>query len=156
MGRDLSSHNKKIVENKLRKSTESIEERITKVLTMVAQEIVLYIEGARQIPVYTGNLQDSTGVGVYRNGVLRSYMPTQTATVAQEYAYRPIWGTEELAKALNVGATEFSKGIWIVLFSAVPYAWFIDDKYNFFEDGVAKELLNTFYSYMKTEFPNSI
>lgn len=148
------SHNKKIFSIGLNKYREELELRIVNVLTELAQSIIVYVEGAYQIPIYTGNLSDSTGVGIYRNGHLTSYLPTKKAIVPQTYEGQTIWGDEELINALQLSATEFSSGIWIVLFSAAPYAFKLEEKYNYFNDGIVEDMMNEFRTLVSAEFPN--
>ncbi len=152
--KDWSSHNKKVFSIGLNKYREGLEMRIVNVLTELAQSVIVYVEGSGQLPIYTGNLADSTGVGVYRNGHLTSYLPTKRAIVPQEYEGQTVWGDEELMNALQMSATEFSSGIWIVLFSAVPYAFKLEKKYNYFDDGIVEDMMSEFRTLVSAEFPN--
>lgn len=79
--------------------------------------------GNEDFPVWTGQMHDSTGVGVYDNGILRGYYPNTIGIVSQTNGDKDgIVGIKYLQKALEKGQTTFNKGIWIVLFSTVPYA----------------------------------
>jgi hypothetical protein len=82
--------------------------------------------GNVDFPISLGHMRDSTGMGVYIDGALRSFTPTPavgTPEEPQRYKERKdIVGVEELKKALTLGATAYNSGIWVVLFSAVPYA----------------------------------
>jgi hypothetical protein len=72
---------------------------------------------------------DATGVAVYYDGVVRSYIPTKHAKQRQSLGgISNIDGTSYLQSAINNGSTTFSKGIWIVLYSATPYAYYINMK----------------------------
>lgn len=115
-----------------------MENKILSLLLDVADDLVYWIEGSKSIPVATGNLQDSTGVGVYYNGTLRKFNPTQIASVPRD----GLWGTMELSKALELASTDFNSGLWIVIFSTMPYAMKIDDKTNFFAGGLRSDLLS--------------
>lgn len=117
-----------------------IEKKIIEVLDYVAQDIILFIEGSPDIPVLTGNLRDSTGLGIYHHGILTRYEPLNTAVIAQKYKGNQIWGFQELDKVYTYGATLYSKGIWLVLFSSVPYAISINEKKNYFDDQIVKQL----------------
>lgn len=152
--KDWSSHNKKVFTIGLTKYREALELRIIKVLTELAESVIVYVEGSGQLPIYTGNLADSTGVGVYRNGHLTSYLPTKRAIEPQTYEGQTVWGDEALMDALQLSATEFSSGIWIVLFSAVPYALKLEEKYNYFDDGVVVDMMNEFRTLVSAEFKN--
>lgn len=80
--------------------------------------------GNNQFPVWHGQLHDANGVAVYINGKTVSFMPTKRAKVPQSYgSIKNIVGHDWLKIAIDEGAARFSKGIWIVLFSAVPYAY---------------------------------
>lgn len=97
----------------------------------VAQTIVNVIDGnftppngTNQFPVWSSNLHDATGVGVYCDGVLSSFTPTARATTAQiDESITGIFGSKFLQQALANAATQFNSGLWIVLFSSVPYAY---------------------------------
>jgi hypothetical protein len=154
MAEDFGNNNDKVFRKILKKRVRGLEDRIVKVLTDLAKSVVMYVEGSGQIPVYTGNLADSTGVGVYRNGRLTSYAPTKRALEPQSYKEQTVWGYEELDQALVMASTDFSNGIWIVLFSAVPYAVKLEGKYDYFEGGVVKDMLGEFKRIVKAEFPN--
>lgn len=114
-----------------------IKAKLVAMLKSVAQDLVNYIDGAfmpwerliggnDNFPVWEGQLHDATGVGVYVDGALASYMPTTKAFEPQYYEGEVVVGAPRLQAALQAGATTFGKGIWIVLFSAVPYAYQIN------------------------------
>lgn len=108
--------------------------KLIDILRQVAQRMVDIIDGVfvpmppyepggnENFPVWRGHMHDSTGVAIYDDGVTVAYLPTKKAIKTQTYDRRKVVGSEELRKAINEGATKFSKGLWIVLFSAVPYA----------------------------------
>lgn len=118
-----------------------IEPKISAMLKDVAQKVVSEIDSIASIPNYTGNLRDSHGVGVYVDGYLASYIPTQSATRPQSSGFGGeniynIWGTSYLNDALNEATEDFSSGIWLVIFAAVPYAFYINEsnaKAGFFD-----------------------
>lgn len=97
----------------------------------VAQKIVDVIDGnfappdgTDEFPVFTGNLHDATGVGVYCDGVLSSFIPTAMAAESQTDANgMGVFGSELLQQALSEAVIQFESGVWIVLFSTVPYAY---------------------------------
>lgn len=118
--------------------TRFVEQQIKpKLLAMckeVAQTIVDAIDGnftppngTDQFPVWSSNLHDATGVGVYCDGALSSFIPTARATAAQtDGGMAGIFGLELLQQALSEAVTQFQNGVWIVLFSTVPYAYKIN------------------------------
>ena len=81
-------------------------------------------KGNSGFPVYSGQLHDSTGIGVYVNGRLQGYKPTAVGRSKQHFGgTKDIVGAEYLDNAISMASTKFAKGIWIVLFSTVPYAY---------------------------------
>ena len=123
------AHNKAVLEQGLRRHINSVvKPELVAYLRNVAQGLVAAIDGnAFAIPVYTGNLKDATGVGVYVDGVMSAFMPTKTAQKKQAMKGHPyIFGSEFLAASLREGSTTFSTGVWLVIFSAVPYAYKIN------------------------------
>lgn len=123
------SHNKAALEQGMRKHINSVTKpELVAYLRKVAEQLVAAIDGNTfSIPVYTGNLKDATGVGVYVDGVMSAFMPTKTAVKKQAMKGRPyIFGSEFLAASLREASTTFSTGVWLVIFSAVPYAYKIN------------------------------
>ncbi len=133
---DYAAHNSRVFKVGLKNYADSvITPKIEAVLRDVAQRMVNTIDrafepfeqyggGTTQFPVWEGQLHDATGVGVYINGKLSSYLPTKKGFDEQVYEDEDgIIGSERLQQALNAAVSQFSKGIWIVLFSAVPYAY---------------------------------
>lgn len=106
---------------------------VLKRMRRIAQKMVDFIDGnfsknSQQFPQFTANLHDATGIAIYDDGGLDRYLPTQRATAAQ---MSPIgedeWGREELENAIKQGLTKYSKGLWLVMFSASSYAEDIED-----------------------------
>lgn len=127
--RSWMAHNKEVLERGLRLHVKKeIQPDLVNYLKNVAQQIVSAIDGgAYSIPVYTGNLHDATGVGVYVDGMMAAFMPTKLAVKKQAMKGRPyIFGSEFLAESLREATTTFAKGVWFVVFSAVPYAYKIN------------------------------
>lgn len=153
-----------------------LEQRLSIVCQTLAEDVKIFIEAFDEMdnmPVDTGNLADGTGVGVYINGALRGYVPAQIATEPQNDKGRGltnIWGTEYLQAALSESTSKFAKGIWVVLFSTVPYAVRVDSKgtvkkrgknkgatktpAGFFSTTLRAEMLKSFKTAFAREFPN--
>lgn len=120
------THNNRVFSDKLEHHANTvIKAKISAMLGRVADWMVTYIEdafegpyGTNQFPVFSANLHDATGIGVYIDGVMTAYKPTQRAIVEND----GVFGSTELDKALSESTSQFATGIWIVLFSAVPYA----------------------------------
>lgn len=131
-----TSRNASIV-GKGNKGTKNFFAKVEK-LKSIADDVLSIVEDS--IPYDTGNLMDSTGVGVYVNGVLSAFRYSQQATVPQTYHGKKVWGKETLDKALAFGASTYIDGVWIVIFSTVPYAGY-QDKLSGFFSGVMKQNL---------------
>ena len=143
--------NQKLIERRIDEVGNNSLARLLNALYTVAQDVMEYIDSQKVIPIYTGNLKDATGIGVYNNGVLKRYVPSQIATRPQSSGFHhrneyDIWGHQYLSDALEAASKEeYGKGIWIVLFSAVPYAFYIEDRDAFFSD-IKDVMLNAIIS----------
>ena len=143
--------NQKLIERRIDEVSNNSLAGLLNVLYKVAQDVMEYIDSQKVIPIYTGNLKDATGIGVYRNGVRKKYVPARIATVPQSSGFHhrneyDIWGHQYLSDALEAASKEeYGKGIWIVLFSAVPYAFYIEDRDAFFSD-IKDVMLNAIIS----------
>lgn len=79
--------------------------------------------GTHQFPKWSGELAASTGAAIYCNGVFDSFVPNIYITKQQlDDQGNEIDGRSLLESAIAAGATQYTKGIWIVLYSTVPYA----------------------------------
>lgn len=142
---DYTAHNSKIFNVGLKNFAErEIKTKLETMLRSVAERLVAYIDGGftpptgtSQFPVYTGNLHDATGVGVYIDGRLSSYVPTAIAVEQQTNRGEiGIDGSINLRLALQAATSQFAKGIWIVLFSTVSYAYKINTQGSRWNRGV--------------------
>lgn len=170
MAKSWVGHNNKVFQKAITEHRAKLGKSLMSVFDRLAIEIVEYVEAFEDIegmPYYTANLADSTGIGVYLDGSLAVYMPTQKATEPQEYmGNEGIWGTEYLYDALVAGQTDFNKGIWVVLFSSVPYAVKVDNfgtthsdgststPAGYFSEKLTTEMLKNFKTAFAREFPN--
>ena len=152
-------HNNKVFQKAISEHKALLEQKLNGVMREVATKMRDWLVSG-QTPYYTGNMQDATGLGVYINGTLSAYAPMQTAWEAQTYKGQDVWGYAELQDALQEGYTNFSKGIWLVVFSAVPYAFEVDaygtikNASGYFSEGIVGELLDQFKTAFAREFPN--
>lgn len=101
-------------------------------LKRVAQDIVDAVDSDSYIPEYTSNLHDATGVAIYNDGKVESFLPTKRATKKSHsgfdgLAHYGIDGSEWLQNTIAEAATTFASGLWFVVISAVPYAYRIDE-----------------------------
>lgn len=152
--KNYASHNKMVFKSTLEDAKYRISRPLlTAKLRKIAVDMVDEIDGNLwndddTFPIWTSNLHDSTGLAVYDYGAITSFIPPQYAAVAQKYGnIQDIWGSQYLKDFINESAGRFSKGIWIVLFSAVPYAGKVNEVgspllrgINFF--GLLKEMMS--------------
>lgn len=132
---NYTAHNSKVFKVGLKKFVEQqVKPKLLAICKSVAQNIVSVIdgsfappEGTQQFPIWSNNLHDATGVGVYCDGALSSFIPTARATKAQsDGETNGIFGSALLQSAIANASTQFHSGIWIVLFSSVSYAYKIN------------------------------
>ena len=112
---------------------QKVKPHLTVILAEVAQDVVDYIDqissetNADGLPILTGALHDASGVGVYRDGILAAYRPRQIYNT-QEASGQMFSPEDMFDYALSWGAQKFPTGIWLVVFSAMPYAAQIDEE----------------------------
>lgn len=104
--------------------------QLVSVLRQKAQEVVRLIDSGL-IPEYTANLHDATGCAVYADGAISAFIPTKRAQKQGKSGFDGvnhygIDGNAFLQQAISEASTRFAKGVWFVVFSAVPYAYHID------------------------------
>ena len=131
--KNYASHNKMVFKSTLEDAKYRISRPLlTAKLRKIAVDIVDEIDGNLWIndetfPIYTSNLHDSTGIAVYDYSTITSFIPPQYAVEPQEHGdIQDIWGSQYLKDFINESAGKSSTGIWIVLFSAVPYAGLVN------------------------------
>lgn len=174
MAKSWVGHNNKVFQKLVGEHRTKLEIKLQKMCRELADEVRLFVEAFGEMdnmPYDTANLADGTGVGVYLNGQLMAYMPTQKATEPQEYnGNENIWGHEYLFDALFAAETDYPKGVWVVLFSTVPYAVRVDAEgtvkqrgknkgetktpAGYFSDRLTSEMLKNFKTAFAREFPN--
>lgn len=104
--------------------------QLVSILRQKAQEVVQLID-SELIPEYTANLHDATGCAVYADGAISAFIPTKRAQKQGKSGFDGvnhygIYGSAFLQQAISEASTRFAKGVWFVVFSAVPYAYHID------------------------------
>lgn len=112
-----------------------LEPQLLAVLRSKADELVDTIDNSSEIPIYLGHLHDATGCAVYANGTLNYFRPTKKVATGKlgksgldGVNHYDIDGSEFLQQAVNEASTRFNDGVWFVLFSAVPYALYINSE----------------------------
>ncbi len=136
MSTSTTAHNEQIIQILTKQHIEKVvKPQLVNICKSVAQTLVRMIDGlfvpplgTAQFPVYTSNLHDATGVGVYSDGALAMFLPTKRAIKSQRSgnASGAFFGSALLEEAMTAATTQYSQNIWIVLFSAVPYAYMIN------------------------------
>lgn len=155
MATKWSAHNGKVVKVLLRHQLGStIMPLLSRSLGETASAVVSKIDSGfaandKQFPTYTKNMRDGTGLAVYFNGTTQGYAPVPKATKPQK---KNIVGQELLRQAISNGSARFSKGAYIVLYSAVPYATYVNavgspkfrgkDFFNVLGDTLMQQLLD--------------
>lgn len=104
--------------------------QLVSILRQKAQEVAQLIDSGL-IPEYTANLHDATGCAVYADGAISAFIPTKRAQKQSKSGFDGvnhygIDGSAFLQQAISEASTRFAKGVWFVVFSAVPYAYHID------------------------------
>lgn len=81
------------------------------------------------IPVFTGNLLDSFGIGIYLNGTLigLSMEGQKYADITQSYKGQEYWGRDKLNDALNQ-TSNIGSGLVMRIFSASPISEMINEE----------------------------
>ena len=113
------------------------------ILYKTADAMIAYIDSSDIIPIDTHNLKDSTGVGVYRNGVLKKFTMPRRAEEAKIIGGIAMWGENMIDQLLDAGVSRYGIGDHIVLMSTMPYAEEVNEGYfnaGFFTDVLSTEL----------------
>lgn len=117
--------------------------RLIRMLTQIAEAMRDMIDGAwtpwsampdgslpwggnGDFPVWFGQMHDATGVAIYNDGAIIKFLPTKKALDSQPQSnngVNHIIGSQWLETAMSEASGMCSKGLWIVLFSSVPYAF---------------------------------
>ena len=105
---------------------------LVNVLKRVVDSLVNFIDSG-YIPEYLSHLHDSTGSAVYADGALVYFRPTNKHASGKKgksgfggVNHYEIDGNEFLTRTIAEASTTFAKGVWFVVFSTVPYAYYID------------------------------
>lgn len=155
-----AKHNQDVFKKALAEHRNALEKRLTNMLHELAEGVIGIINASDFRPIYTANLADSTGLGVYFNGMLKEYVPLPRAVEPQEYNGTLVWGQDSLEQALFEASQTYASGIWVVLFSAVPYAVKVDKEgttrtvEGYFSQELVPDMLNQFKLAFAKEFPN--
>jgi hypothetical protein len=119
-----------------------VDHLVERILFDTADAMIAYIDSSDIIPVDTHNLKDSTGVGVYHNGVLKKFTMPRRAEEARIIGGVAIWGEDMIDQLLDAGISRYGIGDHLVLMSTMPYAEDVDEGYRnagFFNDVLSTE-----------------
>lgn len=160
------AHNHAVIKDRVNLFVKEKKAELVAKLMEVGQVVIDYVDkgylpqtlrpgGNNQFPIWTANLRDATGVGIYVDGKTTYFMPTKLAIHKQSTGgalgmRRNIDGHEFLQKSITGGASVFTEGVWIVLYCAVPYAAMINVSGSKWGRGQG------FWNLEKTEFTNAI
>lgn len=131
--RGYQSQNLNVLMNGMKMFVKNVAQpQLVSILRQKAQEVVQLIDSGL-IPEYTANLHDATGCAVYADGAISAFIPTKRAQKQGKSGFDGvnhygIDGSVFLQQAISEASTRFAKGVWFVVFSAVPYAYHIDAK----------------------------
>lgn len=129
--RGYQSQNLNVLKDKMKMFVKNVAQpQLVSILRQKAQEVVQLIDSGL-IPEYTANLHDATGCAVYADGAISAFIPTKRAQKQGKSGFDGvnhygIDGSAFLQQAISEASTKFAKGVWFVVFSAVPYAYHID------------------------------
>lgn len=159
-------HNLEVIKKQSRYFIDGIKKRkLVSILRGVVSSMANYISTA-DIPEYSGHLRDATGVALYVDGALNHFVPTTSSSSRPQssgFHYRNeygINGVEYLKNTVNDATTDFADGIWIVLFAAVPYAFYINENHanaGFFDeiaDTIVEDVRNGLKQLKVKNIPN--
>lgn len=130
------------------------------VMESIADEVLVYIATTKDIPVDTGNLKDSTGVGIYFGDTLLKYVPNPIAKKPRRnlgmvgYEKGDVWGADVIQDALDAGRKRYALGYHLVLFSAMPYAKYVERQKPYF--GTLKNSLDEVINGITAKYGNII
>lgn len=133
LSKDFMAHNKTVITVGCKQFIEEIAKpKLIRMLTQIAEAMRDFIDGTFEpfyeggnegYPVWTGQMHDATGVAIYNNGAIIKFLPTKKAVIPQsDFGVNNIIGSEWLERAISEASQQCSNGLWIVLFSSVPYA----------------------------------
>lgn len=133
MGKYTDS-NWKVLERALKTSNAEPSKEFILEVRNLSDEIMDYVArsgatsflGANGIPIWTGNLMDSIGIGIYRNGAL-IYMGTnpEQADQPQTHKGETYYGRNKLQDAFNM-SSDIGSGLVLRIFSASPISELIN------------------------------
>lgn len=155
IGHDNSKALDNIIEKYFKSQTpkyvEGFEKTANQILAWVESNVGGALNYDQDIPIQFGNLRDSTGLAIYADGQMYKFFPNPIAQAPSEYKGDNVWGRIWLQYAYQQAASQYDDGnVYLVAFSAVPYAEAIEDIYGFFESGVVQVILADAFTNLKS------
>ena len=131
-----TQHNMDLISGRVRKSFTPL---LLAALQVAADETSEYIDristqtGTDGLPMLTGALHDSTGVGLYSQGslVYVAKPPKLFNLLESSEAMVDFEPATVLDMALKNTGVKTTNGIWFILFSSAPYAMEVDESGSF-------------------------
>ena len=128
----MATDNNKVISDGLVKAKRIIDERITSALSKTAFDLI----DETDAPIWTHNLWDSIGCGIYKDGALiKVVYPPKRAEEPRSDIYgiavpnRDYWGYEELRDMImNPPSSIPSKGWALYYVAAMPYSEIVDNR----------------------------
>ena len=146
----MAINNNKVISDGLIKARKIIDDRMLVALRETAWDLT----NATEVPIWTHNLWDSIGCGIFKDGVLMEVTyPPKKAEEPRTDIYginvpkRDYWGIEELKDTVT-SYTPTSDG-WVLYYvAAMPYSELVDDRSD--ADVLQEELVKpTFLSHVR-------
>ena len=129
----MATNNNKVITEGLQKAKRIIDDQIISALTKTAFDLV----GETDVPIWTHNLWDSIGCGIYKNGALMKVVyPPKRAEEPRVDIYgvtvpdKEYWGFEELKDSImNAPSSVRSVEGWVLYYvAAMPYSEVVDER----------------------------
>lgn len=133
---EWTTHNRSVAMTQLQSFLNKKRKTLVSMLRDNADAMVMYVDrgfspcppyyggGTETFPVWEGQMRDSTGVGLYVEGMTNYFMPVPKGNFPQsdtDKGIDNIVGREWLEESISGNTIFFPHGIWITLISAVPY-----------------------------------
>ena len=128
----MAIDNNKVISDGLIKARRIIDERIVSALTKTAFDLI----DETDVPIWTHNLWDSIGCGIYKDGSLMKVVyPPKRAEEPRSNIYgvtapnRDYWGYEELGDMIMSAPDSIPAKGWALYYvAAMPYSEVVDER----------------------------
>lgn len=123
-----SPKNKTVIANAIRQVEQEAERITMAAFKKLGQAGLSYAVQYRDWKDYTGNLQDSMGYGIFKNGSLVFWETLDNKRYEFAYGYQvknhdpPPYGAQAALKVINSNTDMFSKGFRLLVVAGMSYA----------------------------------